>query len=125
MCVYLPAAIEPPEPLAYARDGGGAGTDPKNARILANELLGTRLAARLGLRVPEADIVEVRQDLIAHTEDRVDAAGARARALPGREAIRLALSGQAGGNDGVRFSVGRAVARAVQSCGFSGNAGLQ
>jgi hypothetical protein len=40
-------------------------------RILANELLGTRLAARLGLRVPEADIVEVRQDLIAHTEDRV------------------------------------------------------
>src|ERR1700677_4979225 len=32
MCVYLPAAIEPPEPLAYARDGGGAGTDPKNAR---------------------------------------------------------------------------------------------
>src|SRR6204780_75003 len=40
-------------------------------RILANELLGTRLAARLGLRVPEADIVEVRQDLIAHTEDMV------------------------------------------------------
>jgi hypothetical protein len=39
--------------------------------ILANELLGTRLAARLGLRVPEADIVDVREDLIANTEDMV------------------------------------------------------
>src|SRR5271156_3750073 len=45
--------------------------NPQGLRILANELLGTRLAARLGLRVPEADIVEVREDLIAHTEDMV------------------------------------------------------
>lgn len=45
--------------------------NPQGIRILANELLGTRLAARLGLRVPDADIVDVRDDLIAHTEDLV------------------------------------------------------
>jgi hypothetical protein len=45
--------------------------NPQGLKILANELLGTRLAARLGLRVPEADIVEVREDLIANTEDMV------------------------------------------------------
>jgi hypothetical protein len=45
--------------------------NPQGLRILANELLGTRLAARLGLRVPEADIVDVREDLIANTEDMV------------------------------------------------------
>lgn len=45
--------------------------NPQGIRILANELLGTRLAARLGLRVPEADIVNVGDELIAHTEDLV------------------------------------------------------
>jgi hypothetical protein len=45
--------------------------NPQGLRILANELLGTRLAARLGLRVPDADIVEVSEDLITHTEDMV------------------------------------------------------
>src|ERR1700721_1306185 len=45
--------------------------NPQGLRILANELLGTRLAARLGLRVPEADIVDVREELIANTEDMV------------------------------------------------------
>jgi hypothetical protein len=38
--------------------------NPQGARILANELLGTRLAARLGLPTAEAAIVEVREDLI-------------------------------------------------------------
>jgi hypothetical protein len=45
--------------------------NPQGLRILANELLGTRLAARLGLRVPEATVVEVRDELIAETEDMV------------------------------------------------------
>jgi hypothetical protein len=40
--------------------------NPQGLRILANELLGTRLAARLGLSV-----VEVRAELIAGTEDLV------------------------------------------------------
>lgn len=45
--------------------------NPQGLRILANELLGTRLAARLGLRVPEADIVDVREELIINTKDMV------------------------------------------------------
>jgi hypothetical protein len=43
--------------------------NPQGARILANELLGTRLAARLGLPTPAAAVVEVRESLIEHTED--------------------------------------------------------
>jgi hypothetical protein len=45
--------------------------NPQGPRILANELLGTRLAARLGLPVPPAAVVEVRAELIAHTEELV------------------------------------------------------
>ncbi len=43
--------------------------NPQGLRILANELLGTRLAERLGLSVAEPEVVEVRAELIAHTED--------------------------------------------------------
>jgi hypothetical protein len=45
--------------------------NPQGLRILANELLGTRLAARLGLSVAEPEVVEVRAELIAGTEDLV------------------------------------------------------
>lgn len=45
--------------------------NPQGMRILANELLGTRLAGRLGLPVPAAEVVEVREELIAHTEELV------------------------------------------------------
>jgi hypothetical protein len=43
--------------------------NPQGMRILANELLGTKLAARIGLPVPGAVVVEVRQELIENTED--------------------------------------------------------
>jgi hypothetical protein len=43
--------------------------NPQGQRILANESLGTRLAARPGLAAPPAAAVEVREELIAHTED--------------------------------------------------------
>ncbi len=43
--------------------------NPQGTRILANELLGTRLAARLGLPTPPAAIVEVSEILIEHTEE--------------------------------------------------------
>ena len=36
--------------------------NPQGVRILANELLATRLAARIGLPVPGAAVVEVRSD---------------------------------------------------------------
>jgi len=43
--------------------------NPQGVRVLANELLGTRLAARIGLPTPLADVVAVGEELIAHTDD--------------------------------------------------------
>jgi hypothetical protein len=45
--------------------------NPQGVRILANELLATRLAARIGLPVPAAAVVEVRRELIEQTDDLV------------------------------------------------------
>ncbi len=45
--------------------------NPQHLRILANEMLATRLAARLGLAVPQVDVVEVRPEIIALTPDLV------------------------------------------------------
>jgi hypothetical protein len=45
--------------------------NPQHLRILANEMLATRLAARLGLCVPQVEVVEVRRELIAYTSDLV------------------------------------------------------
>jgi hypothetical protein len=45
--------------------------NPQGTRILVNELLGTRLAARLGLPTPAVAIVDVRDELIEYTEDLV------------------------------------------------------
>jgi HipA-like protein len=58
--------------------------NPQGARILANELLATRLAARLGLPTPPVAVIEVREELIAHTDDLVMQLGrGRARCQPG------------------------------------------
>jgi len=60
--------------------------NPQGLRILANELLGTRLAARLGLPVAAGEVVEVREELIAHTEDLVMQLGrGRAPCKAGRQ----------------------------------------
>ena len=45
--------------------------NPQHLRILANEMLATRLAARLGLAVPQVEVVEVRPEIIAYTPDLV------------------------------------------------------
>jgi len=58
--------------------------NPQGVRILVNELLGTRLAARLGLPMPGVAVVEVREETIAHTEDLVMQLGrGRAPCKPG------------------------------------------
>lgn len=58
--------------------------NPQGLRILANELLGTRLAARLGLPTPLAAVVEVRENLIENTDDLVIELGrGRARCRAG------------------------------------------
>jgi len=60
--------------------------NPQGVRILANELLGTRLAARLGLPTPAAEVVEVQQELIENTEDLVMQLGrGRAPCRAGRQ----------------------------------------
>ena len=45
--------------------------NPQHPRVLANEMLGTRLAARLGLPTTPVEVIEVREDLIAATADLV------------------------------------------------------
>jgi hypothetical protein len=40
-------------------------------RILANEMLATRLAARLGIAVPQVEVIVVRPEIIAYTPDLV------------------------------------------------------
>ena len=58
--------------------------NPQGVRILANELLRTILAARLGLPAPMAAVVEVREELIEQTDELVMQLGrGRARRRPG------------------------------------------
>src|SRR3984957_20722907 len=45
--------------------------NPQHLRILANEMLGTRLAALMGLPVPRTEVVEVPRGLIELTADLV------------------------------------------------------
>lgn len=47
--------------------------NPQHERVLANEMLATRLAAAVGLTVPETEVVEVSSWLVEHTPElRVD-----------------------------------------------------
>lgn len=59
--------------------------NPQGRRILANEMLATRMAARMGLPVAGAETVEVRAGLIARTDDLVIQLGR------GREPCRAGL----------------------------------
>jgi HipA-like kinase len=45
--------------------------NPQHPRVLANEWIGARLAASLGLPVPEIAVVEVPEELINHSDDLV------------------------------------------------------
>jgi HipA-like kinase len=45
--------------------------NPQGVRILANELLATRLAARIGLPTAAPEVVHVEQELITYTDDLV------------------------------------------------------
>jgi HipA-like kinase len=60
--------------------------NPQGTRILVNELLGTRLGARIGLPMAAAETVEVRPEMVALTEDLVIQLGrGRAPCTPGLE----------------------------------------
>ena len=43
--------------------------NPQHRRVLVNEMLVTRIAERLGLPVPTAQVVEVREWLIRHSSE--------------------------------------------------------
>src|SRR5271156_4475201 len=43
--------------------------NPQHIRVLANELLATRLGAAIGLAVPPSDVIEVSDWLIQNTSD--------------------------------------------------------
>jgi hypothetical protein len=43
--------------------------NPQHLRVLANEMLVTRLGARLGLAVPQVEVIDVRPELIANTPE--------------------------------------------------------
>ncbi len=60
--------------------------NPQHLRILANEMLATRLAARLGLCVPQVEVVDVHADLISYTSELVVQLGiGRTPCLPGKQ----------------------------------------
>src|SRR5436190_652721 len=60
--------------------------NPQHTRVLANELLATKLAERIGLPVPAADVVEVSEWLIEHTPDlEMQLSGKTARCVPGHQ----------------------------------------
>jgi hypothetical protein len=58
--------------------------NPQHLRVLANELIATRLAAAVGLTVPASDVVEVTEWLVANTLDmQVELRGGRRRYTAG------------------------------------------
>src|SRR5213082_1007465 len=68
--------------LMRAEDGGfyivKFQNNPQHIRVLANELLATRLAERIGLPVPQTAVIEVSDWLIESTAElRMQVAGAK------------------------------------------------
>jgi len=60
--------------------------NPQHLRVLANELLATRLADAIGLPVPAAEVIEVSQWLVAHTQElRIELAHTALPCEPGLE----------------------------------------
>ena len=58
--------------------------NPQHIRVLANEFLATRLAAAVGLTVPQCDLVDVSGWLIENTPElEIDLGKTRVRCLPG------------------------------------------
>ena len=92
--------------------------NPQHVRVLANEMLASRMAARMGLPVARVEVVEVREDLIALTAELVVQLGSRTGALPGGTAVRLAIPGRPGSAGGARFPAGRCAARGGEPDGF-------
>ncbi len=60
--------------------------NPQHVRVLANEMLATRLGLALGLPMPKAEVIEVSEWLIEHTEDlRIQLASTRIPCKSGKQ----------------------------------------
>ena len=60
--------------------------NPQHIRVLANEMLATRLGLALGLPMPRVEVIEVSDWLIEHTEDlRIQLAGQRIPCRSGKQ----------------------------------------
>ena len=58
--------------------------NPQHVRVLANELLATRLAEAVGLAAPQSEVIEVSDWLIQHTEElTIELRGGAQRCQPG------------------------------------------
>ncbi len=69
--------------------------NPQHMRVLANELLASRLAAAAGLTVPHADLIEVSSWLIENTPELEIDLGQDSRAMPAGTALRFPFCGRA------------------------------
>ena len=80
--------------LLRASDGGCYVTkfqnNPQHIRVLANEMLATKLGLKLGLPVPRVRVIEVSDWLIEHTPDlRMQLAGAEVQCRSGKQLASL------------------------------------
>jgi hypothetical protein len=76
--------------LLRASDGASYVTkfqnNPQHVRVLANEMLATRLGLALGLPMPRVEVIEVSEWLIEHTEDlRINLGGPRIPCRSGKQ----------------------------------------
>ena len=92
--------------------------NPQGVRVLANELMATRLAEAVGLTVPRTDIVEVTDWLVRHTLDMsVDLGrGVKARCVAGLQFGSRFVGGLMPGAGG-RLPAGGATGRGAQPGG--------
>src|ERR1700689_4794715 len=75
--------------------------NPQHIRVLANELLATRLGERLGLPVPATEIVEIGGRLIEKTPERkMELGGA---AIPCQPGLQFGAKHAGGGIDAAVF----------------------
>ncbi len=88
--------------LLRASDGASYVTkfqnNPQHVRVLANEMLATRLGLALGLPMPRVEVIEVSDWLITHTPDlRIQLAGAEIPCQSGQQLASLYVGPESSG----------------------------
>ena len=88
--------------LLKASDGASYVTkfqnNPQHVRVLANEMLATRLGLTLGLPMPQVEVIDVSEWLITHTPDlRIQLGGAEIRCQNGKQLASLYVGTESSG----------------------------